>query len=388
MSHVPFISDFIIKLSDKTLKRHEGNIGRYYSVEEVAQHNTRNDFWTIVHGKVYDLTDYLMMHPGGPNLIFKHGGKSATDDFEGMFHSRNARAILERFYIGKLLNSSSPSTSTGTSNNNTFLSPSSINMDKIKESRDTYRYIISIPKEKVEDKLDWVSPLSHVSISKVDEYKELGFKSYTPVSQNDDNNTLEFYIKGYEGGSISRHLHNSNIGDELVLRGPIQTSDSFQYESSCATNHLLLIAGGTGITPMIQICKRLFSDSDKIRSKIILIYSNKTKDDIIYHHQLQQLELDHTGRCFFKYVLTQAKEEEKEGESNYLYGHIDSEMIKKCLENVYIQNGIDTITILESLEKRPNIDVLVCGPVQFNKYIKDQVLKIDAIPPDNIHLLE
>lgn len=73
-----------------------------YSLDEVQKHNTEEDCWTVFHGKVYDVTKYLAKHPGGKHLILKNAGKDFTSDFEGMFHSRKARLIIQEYYIGDL----------------------------------------------------------------------------------------------------------------------------------------------------------------------------------------------------------------------------------------------------------------------------------------------
>lgn len=38
---------------------------------EVAKHNTKDSLWLIVHGKVYDLTEFAPDHPGGAGIIYK-----------------------------------------------------------------------------------------------------------------------------------------------------------------------------------------------------------------------------------------------------------------------------------------------------------------------------
>lgn len=49
---------------------------------EVANHNTKDDCWVIVHGRAYDVTDFLPEHPGGSKIILKYAGKDATEEFE------------------------------------------------------------------------------------------------------------------------------------------------------------------------------------------------------------------------------------------------------------------------------------------------------------------
>lgn len=50
--------------------------------EEIANHNSRESCWVIVHGKAYDVTEFLPEHPGGPKIILKYAGKDATEEYE------------------------------------------------------------------------------------------------------------------------------------------------------------------------------------------------------------------------------------------------------------------------------------------------------------------
>jgi L-lactate dehydrogenase (cytochrome) len=49
---------------------------------EIANHNTSDSCWVIIHGKAYDVTEFLPEHPGGPKIILKYAGKDATKEFE------------------------------------------------------------------------------------------------------------------------------------------------------------------------------------------------------------------------------------------------------------------------------------------------------------------
>ncbi|XP_014667617.1 PREDICTED: cytochrome b5-like isoform X2 [Priapulus caudatus] len=48
-----------------------------YSVADVSKHNNPHDAWIIFNGKVYDVTNYVIEHPGG-DIILRHAGKDAT----------------------------------------------------------------------------------------------------------------------------------------------------------------------------------------------------------------------------------------------------------------------------------------------------------------------
>jgi L-lactate dehydrogenase (cytochrome) len=49
---------------------------------DVSQHNSRDSCWVIVHGRAYDVTEFLPEHPGGSKIILKYAGKDATEAYE------------------------------------------------------------------------------------------------------------------------------------------------------------------------------------------------------------------------------------------------------------------------------------------------------------------
>ncbi|KAJ7126375.1 FMN-dependent dehydrogenase-domain-containing protein [Mycena crocata] len=57
-------------------------MSEFISGKTVAQHNNRESCWIIVHGKVYDVTEFLDEHPGGSKIILKYAGKDATQEYE------------------------------------------------------------------------------------------------------------------------------------------------------------------------------------------------------------------------------------------------------------------------------------------------------------------
>lgn len=73
------------------------------SIAEVAQHDDSASCWAAIEGTVYDLTDWITQHPGGPDRILGICGTDASDQF-GAQHSGQAEPTgqLTEFAIGSL----------------------------------------------------------------------------------------------------------------------------------------------------------------------------------------------------------------------------------------------------------------------------------------------
>jgi len=56
-----------------------------FTLEEVKKHNKKDDLWIAVKGVVLDLTNWVDEHPGGPQALYTHAGKDASEEFE-MLH--------------------------------------------------------------------------------------------------------------------------------------------------------------------------------------------------------------------------------------------------------------------------------------------------------------
>ncbi|CAN6331110.1 unnamed protein product, partial [Urochloa humidicola] len=88
--------------------RAAAEMSKVYTLEEVAKHNSKDDCWLIIGGKVYDVTKFLEDHPGGDDVLLSSTAKDATDDFEDVGHSTTARAMMDEYLLGEIDSSTIP----------------------------------------------------------------------------------------------------------------------------------------------------------------------------------------------------------------------------------------------------------------------------------------
>jgi cytochrome b involved in lipid metabolism len=72
-----------------------------YTAAEVAKHNKEGDAWLIIYDRVYNITDYVELHPGGDKILRNVGG-DATEGFFGPQHPTHVFETVKKFQIGTL----------------------------------------------------------------------------------------------------------------------------------------------------------------------------------------------------------------------------------------------------------------------------------------------
>ncbi|CAG9788715.1 unnamed protein product [Diatraea saccharalis] len=75
---------------------------RPVSPQELANHNTQNDAWLAIRGRVYNITHYLPYHPGGPEELMKGAGIDATQLFDKVHPWVNYDSLLAKCLVGPL----------------------------------------------------------------------------------------------------------------------------------------------------------------------------------------------------------------------------------------------------------------------------------------------
>jgi len=200
----------------------------------------------------------------------------------------------------------------------------------------------------------------HVYVSaKID--GKLVVRPYTPVTSDDDEGEVSFVIKVYfrnvhpkfpEGGKMSQHMESLAIGDTIDVRGPnglivYLGNGDFAVRPSKKEepviqhfDHFGLIAGGTGITPMLQIIYEILKHPED-PTQIYLLYANQSEDDILLRDTLDELQFQAQDRFKIWYTVDRAPA----GEWKYSTGFVNAEMLEKHLP-----------------VKEENSAILMCGP--------------------------
>jgi cytochrome b involved in lipid metabolism len=74
----------------------------YYSMEDVAAHNSTDSNWLVISGLVYDVTEFRDIHPGGAGMIDTVAGKDATDFFMELHKPAILEEIASEYIIGMI----------------------------------------------------------------------------------------------------------------------------------------------------------------------------------------------------------------------------------------------------------------------------------------------
>lgn len=73
------------------------------SLDEFVKHNSKDDCWVAINGKIFDVTDFIPNHPGGQAPLINHAGYDATKVYEKLHPKGTIEKFLpEENFIGML----------------------------------------------------------------------------------------------------------------------------------------------------------------------------------------------------------------------------------------------------------------------------------------------
>lgn len=69
-----------------------------FSKQEIEKHTTINDCWLIANNNVYNVTEFLQLHPEHINIVLEKAGQDVSEDY--FFHTKSMKKIWKKYYIG------------------------------------------------------------------------------------------------------------------------------------------------------------------------------------------------------------------------------------------------------------------------------------------------
>jgi cytochrome-b5 reductase len=182
-------------------------------------------------------------------------------------------------------------------------------------------------------------------------------RPYTPISTNAMIGTFDLLVKNYpEYGIMSKYLCETlpvTTNDDHGLRIAFKHIDfnvKIQASEFSKYNTVAMIAGGTGITPMIQALHAILGEDEhgetNPRPNVILLYGSKNEQDILGKELLDHWASLHPAQFKVVHVLSdEPSDNDWAGER----GFIDEACIRKYFPMPHPDNPHEVL-------------VLVCGP--------------------------
>ena len=111
-------------------------------------------------------------------------------------------------------------------------------------------------------------------------------RSYSIASEPERRGEIDLTVEWIEDGEVSSYMHEVlTVGDRIEVRGPI--GGYFVWEANVG-GPLLLIAGGSGIVPLMSMIRHRSAVGSTI--PVRLLYSSRTPEDVIYYDELMKLQ--------------------------------------------------------------------------------------------------
>ncbi|KAG9244470.1 putative nitrate reductase [Calycina marina] len=340
---------------------------RFITIDELRKHENDLSPWFVVNGEVYEGASFLEGHPGGATSIIGAAGQDVTDEFMAI-HSETAKAMMQTYHIGTLDAASRIALASGpistisisSEPRPVFLQPKAwtkgILSNKTSVSSDTriFTFALEHPNQAI-----GLPTGQHLMLRLRDPVtREAIIRSYTPISEISDRGTLDILIKIYAdskdqpGGEMTSSLDQIPIGHFVDFKGPI---GKFEYlgKGRCAirgkereVKRFLMIAGGSGITPIFQVLRAVLKDA-KDPTRCVLLDGNRREEDILCREDIDILMNGNGERCKLIHALTRPTD----GWNGHT-GRVGKELI---------ENEIGA-----SRRERGDL-VLICGPQALEK---------------------
>ena len=173
------------------------------------------------------------------------------------------------------------------------------------------------------------------------------------IASAPEQNAVALTVERIDGGEVSPYLTEElRVGDQLELRGPFTSYFVWRTEDG---GPLLLIAGGSGLVPLMAMLRHRAASSSAVEARLLL--SARSDDDVLYRDELANLA---AGDGL---VVSLTFTRDPPADWNGFARRIDAEMLR---------------TVGPSPDRRPR--VFICGPTAFVERAAELLVQLGHPP--------
>lgn len=173
-------------------------------------------------------------------------------------------------------------------------------------------------------------------------------RPYTPISTNELVGAFDLLIKDYGGNGMSNHMCKTMaVGDQIDFK---HIPFNVKIQAPFSQKKIIMMVGGTGITPMIQALHAILGGDDG--NEVVMFYGSRTEDDILGRDLIDSWAQEYPDKLKVVHILSDEPTDASGQCSSWRgrTGYITADAVKEEAGPSFgPENGDDVI-------------VFVCGP--------------------------
>jgi ring-1,2-phenylacetyl-CoA epoxidase subunit PaaE len=225
-----------------------------------------------------------------------------------------------------------------------------------RETKDAISILFNVPEE-LKSKYAFIAG-QYVNIRLTLDGEEIR-RAYS-ICSSPESGELRIAVKAVKNGVFSQFANTKLKAGQALEVGQPEGKFLFEPRADRQKNYAAFVSG-SGITPVLSIIKSVLASEPK--SSFVLVYGNKTPEDVIFSKELHDLQQQYVARFFIHSIFSQAKVEEA------LFGRIEKSTVNFVLNNKHKEMEFDKFYL--------------CGPEQMIEVVtgvlKEKNVKESAI---------
>ncbi|KAG0344804.1 hypothetical protein BG004_004169 [Podila humilis] len=201
-------------------------------------------------------------------------------------------------------------------------------------------------------------------------------RAYTPVHYSlKDQPVVQFLVKRYSEGQVSRFMHSARLGQKIEMRGPVMIWPASRQDLE-AYDEIGMIAGGTGITAVLPVIHSVLTNGNK-KTKLSLLFAAQSEDELYFKDELDQLAKSHSEQFKVSYTIDHLPDPSK-ASNRISVPAGQAKRTSAVIEEAqpwaghvgYVKQGmLEGLLPMAKKEDTKKFIILVCGPESMVKHV-------------------